>query len=224
MAIRLQILILTLCVMHLGFAIFPQVDIWVSGLFYDATTGFWIDEIWLLSALREGLYMLMLALPLFALVALPWTLIRGAIFDIPARAWGFVIGLFVLGPGLLTNALLKSYWGRARPAHLSEFGGDKSFTPPFEITDQCADNCSFVSGEGSGAVAFALSMFYIAQFVAVDRHANLFRAIGVFVGVTGCVLRILKGRHFLSDTLFAALFMMFIAYGLACLIKRFRPA
>ena len=49
---------------------------------------------------------------------------------VPARLWGFVVALYVLGPGLIVNALLKSYWGRARPAAV--FEGEARFTEAVE--------------------------------------------------------------------------------------------
>ncbi|QLQ19882.1 MAG: phosphatase PAP2 family protein [Exiguobacterium profundum] len=67
---------------------------------------------------------------------------------------GFVLAVYALGTGVLVHGLLKAYWGRARPAQVTEFGGIAAFTPPWLISQECTRNCSFVSGEVSGAVAF----------------------------------------------------------------------
>ena len=56
-----------------------------------------------------------------------------------------------LGPGLLTNVLLKSHWGRPRPIDIVAFGGDQHFVPWWDPRGECPDNCSFVAGEPSGA-------------------------------------------------------------------------
>ena len=43
---------------------------------------------------------------------------------IPGRAAVLLIATLALGPGLLTNAVLKQYWGRPRPIDVAQFGGD----------------------------------------------------------------------------------------------------
>ena len=43
---------------------------------------------------------------------------------------GLILGP-IIGCGIIANLYFKDTWGRARPVHIEEFGGDKIFTPPF---------------------------------------------------------------------------------------------
>ena len=49
--------------------VWPQIDLAVSGWFYDADAGFWIADIWLVKVIREVIYGLM-ALILILSIAL----------------------------------------------------------------------------------------------------------------------------------------------------------
>lgn len=55
---------------------------------------------------------------------------------------------------LIVNGIFKTFWGRARPRDIDLFGGSKAFSLPLEISNQCAWDCSFMSGHT--AVAFWL--------------------------------------------------------------------
>ena len=46
---------------------------------------------------------------------------------VSGRAAVFLILSYALGPGLLVNVALKDNWGRPRPGHITQFGGDKHF-------------------------------------------------------------------------------------------------
>ena len=67
----------------------------------------------------------------------------------------FVLAALALGPGLVVNAGFKDHWGRARPRDVTQFSGERTFTPALQPTDQCDRNCSFVAGHPS--VAFWLA-------------------------------------------------------------------
>ena len=58
----------------------------------------------------------------------------------------------MLGPGLLVNLTLKNHWGRPRPIEVAQFGGDKQFVAWWDPRGTCDGNCSFVSGDVSGAI------------------------------------------------------------------------
>jgi lipid A 4'-phosphatase len=63
----------------------------------------------------------------------------------------YLVGSFLLGPGLTSNLLLKEIWGRPRPNHVQQFAGTAQFQPWWRPSEACARNCSFVSGEASMA-------------------------------------------------------------------------
>ena len=206
------------------FASVPEIDLWVSRLFYDPEAGFALRENALLRELRYALIyaVWIFGLPaFFMMIAAYWG--RGP-YRIGPRPWAFASAGLILGAGILVNGVLKSHWGRARPADVVEFGGTKTFTPPFEITDQCLRNCSFTSGEAASISSLVL----IALVLGWPRTGRLARwalvTILVPIAVGGSALRVMTGRHFLSDVLFSILFCALILVGLYWLLhmERYR--
>lgn len=118
-----------------------------------------------------------------------------------ARCW-FMIAVLVVGPGIVANLIFKDNMGRARPRDVIEFGGARAFTPPLVPSHECPRNCSFVSGEASAMFApfFALALL-LPQF----RRSLL--GAGIAMGLLAGAVRIVQGAHFLSDILFAGIFM-----------------
>ena len=101
----------------------------------------------------------------------------------------------LVGLGFIINLTFKNFWGRARPNEVLDFGGSGIFTPWYQITDQCMNNCSFVSGDAS--VGFALIIFYFL----INRKAYLW--IALLFGFGLGQLRIMEGGHFISDIVLA---------------------
>ena len=117
------------------------------------------------------------------------------------RALVMMVASLALGPGLLVNVALKDHWHRPRPVQVIEFGGADPFRPYDRLDGLCVRNCSFVSGEGASAfwtVAPALLLPPPWRAVAVGGALCFAAAAGA--------LRMAFGGHFLSDTIFAALF------------------
>lgn len=197
----------------LVFALFPGIDLWVSGWFWSAKSGWFLDE-WgpfrpvtsLVPQLTDGI-VIGAAILLFVGYLYDWWL---SPFD--RRGVIYILLTVALGPGLLANTLLKDHWGRARPAQVIEFGGSKLFTPPLLPSDQCTANCSFVSGHGAMAFTLIAFAFLIRDPARRRRGIQAALIFGTLVGFT----RIAQGRHFLSDTIDAALLMI----GLSWLLHR----
>ncbi len=209
----------------LAFTLRPGIDIAVSRLFYAPATGFRLANDPAAAAVRWIIWRMSEAILFVALAALLAAAFRRRIAGIEPRRWGFVALLYLAGPLLLVNGILKTYSGRARPADIVEFGGRAQFTAPFRIADQCLKNCSFVSGEGAAAVALAIAVVVLASAPSLDLTARIRRAAvfgAVTVGFTGSFLRLATGRHFLSDTIFAALFVGIIAVVLHYLMLSLR--
>ncbi|MFN0116611.1 MAG: phosphatase PAP2 family protein [Paracoccaceae bacterium] len=203
------------------FVLWPGMDLAVSRWFYVPGDGFPFDRDPIFAAFRWWFWRLSEAMVVIALagLALPW--VRRRWPEVGARHWGFVLLLYAFGPGLIVNGLLKSYWGRARPLHVADFGGQAAFTPPLEIAHECASNCSFVSGEAAGAVAFALSLVFLAERIRLRLPTLAERgliALALAVGLAGPALRVAVGRHFLSDVVFAALIVFAVALALHWLL------
>ncbi len=198
----------------------PGIDLWVSSLFYRPGAGFPIASLPLAEWVRNRIWNASTILVVVSIAGLILSRATGGpALWLPGRLWGFVLALYALGQGVVVDGLLKAHWGRARPANVVEFGGTAHFTPALLPTDQCASNCSFVSGEGAATVALAICLWLILRRLSprpTPRAARL-RGAGLLVLVlTGAGLRVLGGRHFLSDIVFAALIMI----GLSLLLHR----
>lgn len=191
----------TTVVVAIVFTLFPGLDLYVSGLFYEPGHGFVLERTRLLMFLDDVMR------PLFNIAGFAAALFffLKAISERPAR-WQisrriyFVLTSVLLGPVLLVSVLLKPNWGRARPIQTEPFGGEKLFTAPLDIADQCVGNCSFVSGD----VSFFAALIAIALLARPGRRGLW---VGVVAVLTALVIlkRLAAGAHFFSDTLFATL-------------------
>ena len=52
------------------FSIWPEIDLWASGLTFDPVAKFWIDELPLAQAVRQAIWWLSIGMFLFAIFAL----------------------------------------------------------------------------------------------------------------------------------------------------------
>jgi lipid A 4'-phosphatase len=137
------------------------------------------------------------------------------IWNISTRPVVYLLTTAAIGPGLLVETLLKPYWGRARPKDISLFGGSANYVPPFVISDECAKNCSFVSGHA--AIAFWLTAY--AFLLPTAWRKSAFRAAIVF-GVAVGLVRIAQGAHFASDVASAGLIVIAVNVALARLMLK----
>lgn len=196
------------------FALFPGLDPAVSALFWDGTSFPVYSMAWV-EALRDGLWnVALLVFGLSLLFMLRSAVTARPVLDVPVQVWAFCTAVFVAGPGVLVNVLLKEHWGRARPFQTTLFGGDAHFTPPWQITDQCARNCSFVSGEVAGATALAIVICVLVWHWRARLSPVLIRAVLILsplLPALSALQRIAAGRHFLSDALLAMLFTATLA-------------
>lgn len=197
------------------FLAWPEIDLRVTALFFHEGIGFPGQSSAVLSTVRHGIWNLSIGLALVAIIGGLFHAVTGRdLFGVSGGRWQFIALLYVLGPGLLVNAVLKNFWGRARPDQIIDFGGTATFSPAWVITDQCARNCSFVSGEGSGAAALAIGGLVVLQALRSRLWPGVvvtLQGIVITAAITGAALRVVLGRHFLSDTVFAALLVAVIA-------------
>ena len=212
-------MIFALLLFGVVFTVFPGLDLWISGLFYDPQQGFWIGASRPVQVLRKFVWRFNDSLALIALLVLVGNVIFRPARTVSNRWLSFLVTSYVLGPGLLVNVLLKENWGRARPIQVSEFGGALEFTPALEISDQCAANCSFVSGEASAAVTMML-VLGLVLVPRLPRGSGLF-AIGLLsvVAIGSGGLRVAFGAHFLSDVLFGAVLVSLLTCLLFMALK-----
>jgi hypothetical protein len=204
-------LLLAFALSSVVFTLWPGLDLWFSGLFHDPASGFRLAQSRALELWRDLVWNLSIGLFLISLVGLIAAGLGLALPGATARVWGFIAVFYLLGPVLLVDRLLKEHWGRARPDQVTEFGGAGTFTPALLPTDQCAGNCSFVSGEGSAAVTLGLGMIALRPVIARWFPASGVKAWSLaayLIPLATLLLRIVTGRHFLSDSVFAVIFML----------------
>jgi lipid A 4'-phosphatase len=187
------------------FSLFPDVDLWASGLFYRAGTGFFLGSWWPVRAIYVAVPHLteaiVVGVPALFLAGL---LLRGRCWRIDARAAVFLLLALALGPGLLVNTALKDHWGRARPSQVTEYGGTRHFTPALLPSDQCQRNCSFPAGHP--AIGFSLVSF--AFLLRAPRGRRLAVGAAMAAGALIGVARMAQGGHFLSDVVFAGFLVL----------------
>jgi membrane-associated PAP2 superfamily phosphatase len=183
------------------FTAWPQLDLWFSGLFHGTAGKFIGDDFAFVRFLYLGIPVSGRVYALIGLVVIAISLWRPHPFGarwsrrLVALAW-----VSLLGSGLLVNAGLKEYWGRARPVQVTQFGGTQQFSPALRPADECRHNCSFVSGHATSG--FILMAVGLMGSVATRRR---WLWIGLAWGTVVSLARIAEGGHFLSDTLFAGL-------------------
>lgn len=193
--------LLLFVVVGFAFALWPQLDLAVSGAFARGTDGFPLQHDALLGAVNGAVLAasrigaaLLAGLALLSLLPgarNPLARARPALLLLAATA--------LLGPGLLVNGLLKEHVGRARPVQVERFGGTRHFTAAFAPADECDTNCSFVSGHVAGA-ALPVAGYFIA---GTRRRRRLWLAGGLAFAAAVGLARIAVGAHFLSDVVLA---------------------
>jgi lipid A 4'-phosphatase len=135
------------------------------------------------------------------------------------RRWrlqlAFVALAGALGPGLLVNSGFKDNWQRARPYQVAPFGGTQQFTRATVMTDQCNNNCSFVSGH----VACG---FFLVSLLLLDRKRRIMWAVaGTTAGWAIGFARMADGAHWLSDVLWAGPITLVCSWLVWRLLLRF---
>lgn len=219
---RTGLIIALLIVVIVGFVfgLYPDLDLILAGLFFDSAhknfLSWWSPWV---RFLRDAAMWIVAALaaPAFIALAVKLMLPRKRLL-IAGRAMLFLIATLALGPGLVTNVLLKDYWARSRPIDVRQFNGEERFTAWWDPRGECTKNCSFVGGEASGA-------FWTLAPAALSPPAWRPLAYGAALafGASVSVLRMAFGAHFFTDVIFAGVFTFLIIWLTHGLIYRWRP-
>src|SRR6201747_1512809 len=186
----------------LVFGIYPELDLRLAALFYDAATkSFPLKSNTLAAFARDGAMWIAWGIALPAIGALVIKLARpDRPLKMSGRAIVFLLGTLILSAGILTNLTFKSYWGRPRPVVVTQFNGPQQFVPWWDPRGSCARNCSFFSGEG--ATAF---WTYAPAALTPPAWRPLAYAAATVFGVATSALRMSFGGHFFTDVAIAGL-------------------
>ncbi|MEO1747879.1 MAG: phosphatase PAP2 family protein [Pseudomonadota bacterium] len=191
------------------FAFWPQWDLQISARFFDAQRcaqtmdkagfcrGFALAQMPVLQNIRFFL----LALPPWVGIAILIWLIADWRIGLRWKDTGFrlkvaLTATLIIWPLLIVNGVLKAFWGRPRPWQSEPFGGISPFIEAGRITDHCASNCSFVSGEAASAGWLAL---LVLLFPPTYRWPAVLILIPASILMAS--LRIAFGAHYASDAL-----------------------
>lgn len=193
------------------FAAFPFWDLEIAGLFFDPTAAKFplsIDySANIVRRIANWIPFLLLAPAVFVLLrklALPSSKMAMA-----PSVVVFLVGSFLLGPGLTSNLLLKENWGRPRPNFVQQFAGSETFQPWWHPSSACKRNCSFVSGEASQA------FWTVAPASLTPPQIRPFALGGaVLFGTAVGAMRVVFGRHFVTDIVFAGVITVAIVMAL----------
>ncbi|MBT8479827.1 MAG: phosphatase PAP2 family protein [Gemmatimonadetes bacterium] len=212
-----RVLLVIAIVAAIVFTAFPDVDLWMSGLFYRPAGGFYLKDSWWAVAIYDSIPIIAITVGVGSLLLLVLNLVRKRqVGPLSNRFLLFMLAALAVGPGLVVNAGFKDNWGRARPRDITEFSGEKRFTPALQPTDQCDRNCSFVAGHPSVVFWLAALGFSVA---ARRRRNRIFVAAGA-LGLVAGFGRIVQGGHFFSDVIFSGLAVFAVVWVLARYVFR----
>lgn len=201
-------LVIYAAVLALSAALFllaPGIDLTVSGWLYDPQHGFTLAAWPPLRDLEASIRWITWAILILAAVGAAWLRLAGRpIWRLDRNALIFLVAATAIGPGIIVNTVLKDHWGRARPYQVEAFGGAKSFTPAPLPANQCARNCSFVSGHA--ALGFSLVSF--GFLLPAGRRRNVMIGAAIGFGALVGLARVAAGHHFLSDVVYAGLIVV----------------
>jgi len=204
----------------LTFGLFPDLDLRIARYFaehVDAGNNAFSWRLYrpLMRARDVGLWLVTaLIAPVLIALVIKFLLPKRKLL-VPGRAIMFLVATLALAPGLFVNVILKDHWGRPRPIDVTQFGGTEHFVPWWDPRGDCPNNCSFVSGDVSGAFwTIAPAALAPPQWRALAYGAALALGAGM------SVLRLMAGGHFVSDTIFAGVFTFLIIWVVHGLIYR----
>ena len=197
------------------FNYFPEIDIYVSSLFYNSEQGFFLQD----NLFIQFMYRFTQAFCLAFMVGIIYLGVKKylKIKSFNLRYYKkliYVILVVAIGPGFIVHTVLKDNIGRPRPFQVQEFGGQNAFQHTFTVSKICDMNCSFVSGHAS--VGF---MVYALAFLYHDYRRRRYFILGTVLGLSFGMVRVIQGKHFLSDIIFAGIVVFITAYILAVIMN-----
>ncbi len=195
---QLTSILIVFFVLVIFITIGPEIDVYISSLFYNGNKQFLVQGDYIVSILFRKILLPLLLIYIFVLPLISRFLTIQKLYFNYRFALSEIIFIWFSGAFtmlLVVNIILKDMWGRARPNDISYFDGIYDFTPWYKISNSCASNCSFVSGDA--AVGFLLIIFYFIT------KKNVYLYLGLITGSCLGFIRIVAGGHFFSDIVFS---------------------
>ena len=190
---NLKYLLVIFFISSLVFVFFPDIDLAVSKLFYNGNK-FPLNNTLFDYIFYYSIKPIIILISIVSIVIFLYnTFNKKNLFNITKRNILYLLLILSIGPGLIVNATLKENWGRARPLQTIEFGGNKTFTPAFVISNQ--DGYSFSSGHA--AAAFSL----VGISLLMRKRKKTLFTITFIYAIFVSISRIAVGGHFLSDVI-----------------------
>lgn len=118
----------------------------------------------------------------------------------------YILLVIALGPGVFVNLVAKDHWGRPRPLHTKEFGGQYDYVPPLKIGH--TPDKSFVCGHCSAGYAF-FALYFLAQ-----NYKALYLVLTLALAWIMGFSRMTSGSHYLSDILWSGYLVFLVAFAL----------
>ena len=181
--------------------LWKDLDLTVAALFASGSEWHVMKQWWWVAFIND--YVPMLFRIALGIAALAWVWVKRSAFNkvVTINRWRTPLALFVIagvmGPGLVVNAVFKDNWQRSRPYEVQNFGGTQQFTRAGLITDQCNNNCAFVSGH------VACGFFLISMMLVDRRRKVAWASVGLVAGGVIGLARVADMAHWLSDVLWA---------------------
>lgn len=133
----------------------------------------------------------------------------------PLRRWRrvflYLIVCAIVGPGIISNAGLKEYWGRPRPREIQGLGGHSHFEKILSF-DGSSDGKSFPCGHAT------MGFYFVCGFFLLRNHrrklAEWILLGGIVLGTFMGIARMAQGAHFFSDVVWAGAVCYFSSLGL----------
>ncbi len=117
------------------------------------------------------------------------------------KACWIVLLTIIIGPGIIVNGILKPYWGRPRPADVTQFGGRHEYRdvwPPGGPGSGKSFTCGHCAmAFGLGSLAALYPRYPTAGMAAV--------MISLLYGVLMGTARMTQGGHFPTDVLWSGI-------------------
>lgn len=198
--------------------IWPELDLVAAAPYFGTPPALESLEWWWVRWINDWVPAAFRVLIVLCLVA--WLVLKLQKRAVPWRmALLYVAIAGTLGPGIVVNLGFKDHWQRARPYQVQNFGGEKLFTRAAVITDQCEENCSFVSGH------VACGYFFVSLMLLHRRRAARWAATGLVAAGLIAFSRMSDKAHWLSDTLWAGPITLLTCWLVwQAMMRIYRPA